>query len=257
MVSATHLKYKHNIGISEYIKNYGDIMTVEQRQAWKEKNIINHWSKKPLEDTKYIRDKCAKNGKRVMHQLNSEGRAHKFTTETSKMLWTEEHRELIKNKLTGLKRSDETKTKIKENHWTNKSPIEVEAILAKIFGKNGQIKNTIKGWFTSHKTGQKMFYMSSYELQRLLFLDNNDAVITFTTNHGIKIEYEFNGVKHFYIPDILVELKNGKKVLEEIKGHIHKDKEQMFTQKCKQAQIFAEVNGMEYKVVFKNTLELL
>ena len=188
-----------------------------------------------------------------MEFLKISNKAYRITSETSKKIWTEEHREHIKNKNTGLKRTDETKKKIKENHWTRKTKIEVDDIIERIFLKDSQLKETEKGWFTSRKTKEPMFYMSSYEFRRLNFLETNNDVVAFTTKHDIRIQYEFQGEKHTYIPDICVTWNDGLQTLEEIKGFVREPEK--FEAKNTAAIKWCENKKMHFRVLYEEDLE--
>lgn len=122
--------------------------------------------------------------------------------------------------------------------------------------KNGEIKLGIgfkTGWFFSKKMKTKFYYMSSYELERMKFLENNELVISYTKKHGIALEYEDKeGNKKNYIPDFLVTLSDGKVFLEEIKGYIRD--EFVFNQKNKSAKKYCKNNNMTYRVLYKNNI---
>jgi len=253
-ISPSHLRYKHNIGVAEYIKNYGDTMPIKTRKRWNVNQKKNHWSKKPIEETIEIRKQLSKNGHKVMTMLNDTGKTYRFNSKTSKLIWTDEHREYIKSKITGIKRSKETREKIKQNHWSNKSIEDFNNILESIFLKNGQFKNTKKGKFLSKKSNHEMFYMSSFEYRRLQFLENNSNVEWFTTNHKINILYPFKDSNHKYTPDILVKWKNGVETLEEIKGYV-RDTEK-FQAKNQAAKIWCQKNNKSFFVLFENDLEM-
>jgi hypothetical protein len=79
---------------------------------------------------------------------------------------------------------------------------------------------SLRGKYVSTKTGKTEKYDSSYELKRFIFLDSSPLVKTWTKDHGIRIRYTHRNRRHHYIPDILVELNDGRHILEEIKGKI-------------------------------------
>lgn len=252
-ISPKHLKCIHGIGVAEYKRQYGDVMSNEQKVSWAEKQKENHWSRKPVEETATIRAKLSENGKKVMAILKEDGRAHRFTSESSKAIWTEEHRSDIREKLTGLRRTDETRKKIRMAHWNKKPKEEVEIILQRIFQKDAQFKSTERGWYTSKKSNHEMFYMSSYELRRLEFLESNKDTLWFSTNHLIKIPYEFQDGQHLYIPDIYVKWSNGTETLEEIKGYVRElEKHEA---KMKAAKEYCQHHGMIYSLIFEEGLE--
>lgn len=76
------------------------------------------------------------------------------------------------------------------------------------------------GHFESQKCNNKMFYRSSYELAALELLELDDSVEQFITE-PFRIQYQDkNDNLKFYIPDILIEYKDGIKKLIEIKPEI-------------------------------------
>jgi len=79
--------------------------------------------------------------------------------------------------------------------------------------KNGSIYNY--GKYYSQKLDKEILYRSSYELKFLGFIDNLDFVKTFEYEQ-LAIEYNFDGIIHRYIPDLLVYFNCGSKVLMEI-----------------------------------------
>ena len=213
----------------------------------------NHWSKKSKEETVAIRAKQSENGYKVMELLHNEGRAHRYTSETAKAVWTDKHREYLKNKITGLKRTEETKEKIRINHWSKKSKEEVDVIIERIFLKDAQLKETEKGWFWSEKSKHEMFYMSSYEYRRLMFLEANPEVEWFSTKHNIRISYDWGNSIHTYIPDILIKMRNGSEIVEEIKGYIREPLK--FEAKNKAADIWCKTKNKQYNILFEKDLE--
>ena len=72
------------------------------------------------------------------------------------------------------------------------------------------------GWFHSNKCDADMFYRSSYELRALEKLEADPSALCFEME-PFSIEYEHQGRKHRYIPDILVERVDGSRELIEVK----------------------------------------
>lgn len=254
-ISPKHLKCIHGIGVAEYRRQYGETMSEEQKASWAQKQKENHWSRKPVEETAELRAKLAENDKKAMALIKEDGRAHRFTSKSSKAIWTEEHRKEIREKLVGLKRTDETKGKIRAAHWSKKTKEEVEAILQRIFQKDAQFKNTERGWFTSKKSGHEMFYMSSYERRRLEFLESREGVMWFSTAHLIQIPYEFQDTQHLYIPDIWVQWSNGADTLEEVKGYVREPEKHKA--KMEAGKLYCQQHGMVYSLIFEEGLEVV
>jgi hypothetical protein len=74
------------------------------------------------------------------------------------------------------------------------------------------------GEYFSYKTKQLEFYDSSWELLRMVELDDNEDVKFWTKKHKIYVEYEFNGRVSRHIPDFYIINNDGKILIEEIKG---------------------------------------
>jgi len=74
-------------------------------------------------------------------------------------------------------------------------------------------KNTKTGHFKSVKNNCSIFYRSSLELKAYEYLENNSDVVSFSEKPPRIILPS----GHTYFPDILVEYKNGNKILVEVK----------------------------------------
>lgn len=61
-------------------------------------------------------------------------------------------------------------------------------------------------------------YDSALEREYMVELERDPAVVSWTKKHGLKICYKIFGFPHHYIPDFLVEYKNGHKEIHETKG---------------------------------------
>jgi hypothetical protein len=70
-------------------------------------------------------------------------------------------------------------------------------------------------WYDSKKAG-RIFLQSSYESVFERQLDNDDDVVTFTTE-PLKIPYTHDERRKNYVPDFLVEYLDGKKEIIEVK----------------------------------------
>jgi hypothetical protein len=109
---------------------------------------------------------------------------------------------------------------------------------------NGEIKSYGK-WKTGYY--KKEWYDSSLELRRMVTLDADNSVLSWTKKHRIRIEY---GDK-MYVPDFLIEYRDGTKVLEEVKGWI--------TEKVIDKKVAAEkyclANDMTYRMLFEKDID--
>ena len=61
-------------------------------------------------------------------------------------------------------------------------------------------------------------YDSALEREYMVELERDLAVIKWTKGHGFKIPYKFFGFSRNYLPDFLVEFKDGHKEIHETKG---------------------------------------
>lgn len=61
-------------------------------------------------------------------------------------------------------------------------------------------------------------YDSSLEREYMVELERDPGVLSWTKKHGIKIPYKLLGFTHHYLPDFLVEYRDGSKELHETKG---------------------------------------
>jgi len=61
-------------------------------------------------------------------------------------------------------------------------------------------------------------YDSALEREYMVELERDAAVVGWTKKHGIKISYKVFGFPHKYLPDFLVEYKDGHKEIHETKG---------------------------------------
>ena len=61
-------------------------------------------------------------------------------------------------------------------------------------------------------------YDSALEREYIVELERDPGVKVWTKNHGIKIPYYLLGIKRNYLPDFLIEYRDGSKELHETKG---------------------------------------
>ena len=61
-------------------------------------------------------------------------------------------------------------------------------------------------------------YDSALEREYMIELERDSAVVYWTKKHGLKIPYKIFGFAHKYLPDFLVEYKDGHKEIHETKG---------------------------------------
>jgi hypothetical protein len=114
---------------------------------------------------------------------------------------------------------------------------------------------SIRGNYTSTKTGRSETYDSSYELRRFIFLDGCKRIKSWTKRHKIRIKYLSGKKRRTYIPDILVEMTDGSKVLEEVKGHVFDRRN--FVKKNIAARGYCLIKGMKFRIIFEKDLEVV
>ena len=95
------------------------------------------------------------------------------------------------------------------------------------------------------------FYDSSWELEYMKELEDDDSVNKWTKNHGIRISY-FTDENKFrtYNPDFLVEKTDGTIELVEMKGE-HLLKNPNTIKKREFAKKWCEARGMTYRTLTK------
>ena len=116
-------------------------------------------------------------------------------------------------------------------------------------GKVNQVTHGICGNYISTKTMVEEWYQSSYELIRMQELDLDINVKNWTKKHKINIKLS---EKTWYIPDFLIELIDGSKILEEVKGYA-RDKD-LFDKQIELANLYCKKNNMMYIINYMNHL---
>lgn len=76
-------------------------------------------------------------------------------------------------------------------------------------GKLTELRKNPAGW---------EYYDSALEREYMIELERDPAVKIWTKKHEIKIPYKFLGFTKHYLPDFLVEYRDGSKELHETKG---------------------------------------
>jgi len=173
---------------------------------------------------------------------------------------TEEHKQYMRELMIGRKVT--WGDKIAKSHWARdkkrkKKIIEEHSKRMSLLIANGNHtptmnKNFVVGFYDK-KDGTREYYRSSYELQRMKELDSSLDVAKWTTKHRIRIPYEHKGIKRNYIPDFLIEYRDGTVILEEVKGYIN-DVE-VHNKKIMAAEKWAEENNCKYKLNFMEKYE--
>ena len=107
----------------------------------------------------------------------------------------------------------------------------------------------------SSKTGVIEMYGSSYELRRFKALDAAPNVKSWTKRHRVMIPYVAEYRSHWYIPDILVEMNDGKMFLEEVKGYVRD--QVAFDAKNKAAEALCERRGWVFRILFEKDIDIV
>lgn len=106
------------------------------------------------------------------------------------------------------------------------------------------------GDYISLKTKIHEWYQSSWELIRMIELDEDENVKFWTKKHKICIKL---GNQKYYIPDFLIEFNDGIKLLEEVKGYVRN--KELFELKNNKAIEYIKNNNIDnYVVNFMNHL---
>jgi len=116
--------------------------------------------------------------------------------------------------------------------------------------KYGGWKGIKAGWYISTKTNKAEYYHSSYELNRMIELDNDATVVSWTKQHPFLVEYVINNVTKKYKPDFYIEYKNGVKCAEEVKGYVPDEEIEGYCSKVEYATKYFSELGINYFVNF-------
>lgn len=140
-----------------------------------------------------------------------------------------------RNHFFGLRHTDVTKRMISEKSkertqgsnnpfFGKKHSIETRKRMSESRAKGiaeGRIPNTngygSKSWYVSSKTGEHVYCDSLLEKFRMLQLDVDPDVVSWTKKHGIRIPY-VTDKQRYYVPDFLITTSSGDQLLEEVKG---------------------------------------
>jgi len=110
----------------------------------------------------------------------------------------------------------------------------------------------LKGYYTSKKSGEIFRFDSFCEYLRMIILDADNNVISWTKRHHIRIKYELDDVIKNYIPDFLIIRSDGREVIEEVKGYEnHKKKMAKFSALKK----YCIDNNFECSIVLYNDIK--
>lgn len=162
--------------------------------------------------------------------------------------YTEDRKDKISKALTGITRSEETKKKMSEAKIAFFKTPKGEALKRKLsfLAAKGHAENKYEnakrtGWHLSGKTGDLVFYGSSYELRLCWELDQDPAVKAYET----QISYEIN--ERSRCLDCLITYKNGNKKAVEVKPESRLN-EQANIDQINDSKAYAESQGWGFEV---------
>ena len=205
-------------------------MLVSKNGYRKDKN--GKWVKKPYAELNnsrhYILIKCDDCGKLFKTQLSNRNIRIKkgkpdFCNSCSKS--GERNSAFGKNRKAIL---DYARKFVKQNpmqgkHHSPESRRKMSESKAKLIssGKFDIVSNNrgYKKWYISSKTGENFHADSALEYLRMIQLDQDEEVIWWTKRHSIRVEYTYDGVDRFCIPDFMIKYKD-RQVIEEVKGRV-------------------------------------
>ncbi len=107
--------------------------------------------------------------------------------------------------------------------FTDETKNKMSKIRSSLIANGLDIKSNNRGnkaWHESVKSKQKYHSDSSLELMRMMQLDLDINVDSWTKRHGIFIPYIFEGKRKTCVPDFYIKLTNREIILEEVKGRI-------------------------------------
>lgn len=158
-------------------------------------------------------------------------------SEIMKNVWKNNRENMMHGCMT-IKKIRENKT-YEEIYGENKAE-EIKLLL----GRNGYKYK--RGYFYSEKNNKLLYYRSSFEETAFRLLEN----FSFIKRYDIepyKINYEFCGKLHYYIPDILITYNNDKQELVEIKPkYLYTDEQTKI--KFKVGQQYAKDKKIDWSV---------
>lgn len=108
------------------------------------------------------------------------------------------------------------------------------------------------GYYYSEKLNSKIHYRSGYEIKCYELLDEIDDILSYSVEpFGIK--YYYKGKSKTYYPDILLNLKEDKKILVEIKPSFMVNDDKVVA-KSLSALKYCSENGMKYKIITEHDI---
>lgn len=243
-----------------------DTCGLEMRKAYSQIKKTNFCSMKCYGIYKSTDPKVAERSRRPCSEETKRkiGKANKEKPKRFGILHTQETKDKIskhhknsgcfvgeKNPMFGKKHSTETKEKMSEIVSR-----EIISGQRKKYGNN----NHVSGDFKSLKTGIEMHYRSSWELACMKWLDTNDNVSSYDYE-AVRIPYyEYlidRRYKRHYVPDFIIEYKDGHKEMWEIKPQKLTENEKTRLKELA-ADEYCATSGIQcFKILCKQQLQKL
>ena len=107
--------------------------------------------------------------------------------------------------------------------------------------------------YVSTKSGKTEKADSSYEARRMRALDESPLVKRWTKDHRIRIGYKDGRRRRRYIPDFLIEMTDGRVIIEEVKGHVWD--RMKFHRKNVAAELYCSFRGLTFRIIYGDKLE--
>jgi hypothetical protein len=240
-----HLKFDHNMKSVEYKSLYSNakvksvkhsqLLSERAKKMWNDNNFkqkqikIRNITHKNPDFKKKMSEKIKELYKLTPEVFSGITNWHK-TEKFKKWVISEERKNKLKKSSKERWENDEYRKKTIEsikktlNDGRCKKSIEYRENMSKKISKLYSLgilkneKNKYKTGVYTSKKNEHFIYSSSYELDSMLLFDDSEQIEKWTNKHGIKIKYYFDGLNRNYVPDFLVDFKNGKSYIIEMKG---------------------------------------
>jgi hypothetical protein len=240
-----HIKYDHKMKSADYRKLYpganvkseelllkfkNNMKALWDNPEYREKQTkIRNITHKDPEYKKRMSEKIKKIHKETPEVFSGFTNWHK-TDEFKEWVVSEERKDKIRKTSKERWENDDFRNKTIEsikktlNDGRCKKSVEFRENMSKKISELyslGIIKNEKNKYKTGVYTSKKnedFIYSSSYELDSMKLFDETEHIEKWTNKHGIRIRYYFNDLNRHYVPDFLVDFKNGKSYIIEMKG---------------------------------------
>ncbi len=170
---------------------------------------------------------------------------------------TPERAKKISDSLSGKKKSDAHKAKIKEQmqaYWSDEDNKAKQSLRQAECVKNGMLTKAtrVHGYFENPKKSSKLvYYRSLFELNAVLYFESNADIISYEME-PYRIQYEHDEKIRNYVIDCLIEYADGRKLLIELKPSCHlKDPKNLA--KFNAAELFALKMNMSFEIWTEKT----